>query len=1005
MAGLTAAHELVERGFQVTLVERRPRVELGGRSRSYDRDPRARDGNGHLGRLYPAEHGFRFLPGFYRHLDDTMARISLDPESSRAPNVLSNLRHIDEELLAVTGKVHIPIPAAPPSRPDLTRDWQRLLRFPKSLLDVGLTREDLGLFAERLWQIATSSAERRNQEYERIGWREFVGSLNRSDEYYWYLASGLTRTLIAAKASKTSTKTMGNIALQLLVCFSERGLTSDRVFNGPTNKVWIEPWLRQIEALAQERGTQFHLLPSRRVRHLELSGARVSRIDIEHLAWSAGGPRVIDRESLEGFDHVVCALSPDAVAGLTTHQMLEAEPRFTNLTKLVDPKKNRLEWMNGLQIYLKNDEVISPGHQIFLDSPWGLTSISQRQFWQDAQGHSDHLPPGQGALSIDISSWDLPGVRTNRCAKEIPPLEIFQEVLVQIRNALGNDVLKDENILGFYLDEAVGTSGSSVNLEPVLVNHVNTFALRPTATTSIKNLFLAGDYVQTKTDLACMESANEAARAAVNGILEATGHPGRCRMFDPIEHEPGWLKPFQDMDAIRYRRGLPWGGVRLGGAAVEASFAGSLATDLALGDHERGPIRDAGPVPHLPSPSNDPLALPQPVHRDRWFWDPHYRAEEETRNRARMGKTAADRVRHAAEEARPLSERQVQQWVPRTFAEPGRADLMFRRWRLSRLGLDGQDYLIPFQAYDCDAMVIHGHACNFDWLAEETARTGWAPAFWKNGAQKVGFAELWVMHYRDTLAAPYSEVVINFVVSPEEMAGQGGREYRWRTPYSSLVPMMDSTNRLFTPLLLLQESDDKKAKPPVGPIAYGNRLFGLNKQAGTIRIWRQGHSKGFAVVHEGQDVLWGAIDESASIFQDAADAAGLAREIGSLEMLRNTRQALQGEELGGGLVTRDHRETDPEAGDRPTVEIKAAYKFVPKLRLLREGDPANRVRWDTQSSSPLVDILEKMQFKPVIAARDPRLKAVLYLDGWPTPDREPREDQPDERQPEASAAE
>ena len=43
-----------------------------------------------------------------------------------------------------------------------------------------------------------------------------------------------------------------------------------------------------------------------------------------------------------------------------------------------------------------------------------------------------------------------------------------------------------------------------------------------------RNLFLAGDYVQTDIDLATMEGANESARAAVNAMLEepASGSAG-----------------------------------------------------------------------------------------------------------------------------------------------------------------------------------------------------------------------------------------------------------------------------------------------------------------------------------------------------------------------------------------------------------------------------------------------------------------------------------------------
>ena len=62
-----------------------------------------------------------------------------------------------------------------------------------------------------------------------------------------------------------------------------------------------------------------------------------------------------------------------------------------------------------------------------------------------------------------------------------------------------------------------------VNHEPLLINTAGSWRYRPEAVTRIPNLFLAADYVRTNTDIATMESANEAARRAVNGILDAAG--------------------------------------------------------------------------------------------------------------------------------------------------------------------------------------------------------------------------------------------------------------------------------------------------------------------------------------------------------------------------------------------------------------------------------------------------------------------------------------------------
>ena len=68
VAGLSAAHELAERGFQVRVFERKP--VLGGKARSIPVPNSGGNGRQPL----PGEHGFRFFPGFYKHVTDTMRR-------------------------------------------------------------------------------------------------------------------------------------------------------------------------------------------------------------------------------------------------------------------------------------------------------------------------------------------------------------------------------------------------------------------------------------------------------------------------------------------------------------------------------------------------------------------------------------------------------------------------------------------------------------------------------------------------------------------------------------------------------------------------------------------------------------------------------------------------------------------------------------------------------------------------------------------------------------------
>jgi hypothetical protein len=74
--------------------------------------------------------------------------------------------------------------------------------------------------------------------------------------------------------------------------------------------------------------------------------------------------------------------------------------------------------------------------------------------------------------------------------------------------------------------------------------------------TNIPNLFLAADFVRTYTDLATMEAANEAARRAVNGILDASGSSASICKVRPLP-EPWQLAPFRALDAVRWRLERP----------------------------------------------------------------------------------------------------------------------------------------------------------------------------------------------------------------------------------------------------------------------------------------------------------------------------------------------------------------------------------------------------------------------------------------------------------------
>jgi hypothetical protein len=95
--------------------------------------------------------------------------------------------------------------------------------------------------------------------------------------------------------------------------------------------------------------------------------------------------------------------------------------------------------------------------------------------------------------------------------------------------------------------------------EVLFINELRSWDLRPNAFTAIPNFFVAGDYARTNTDLATMEGANEAARRAVNCIIEASGARARpCKTWEL--HEPRIFLLWRWRDRRRYELGLPWRG-------------------------------------------------------------------------------------------------------------------------------------------------------------------------------------------------------------------------------------------------------------------------------------------------------------------------------------------------------------------------------------------------------------------------------------------------------------
>ncbi|MFG2969660.1 FAD-dependent oxidoreductase [Streptomyces sp. NPDC048288] len=544
VSGLSAAHELAERGYEVTVYEYYD--VLGGKARSIDVP-----GTGTGGRKpLPGEHGFRFFPGFYRNLPDTMRRI---PFPGNTNGVHDNLRNGTEELFARdSGRpdLHFPLrrATAPPAPGDLTPSWIRDQVL--SVLDLAthLPAHEAAYFADRLLVHLTSCDARREGQWEKVAWWDFIRAGEMSREYQVLLGIGQTRNLVATRAEIASTRTVGRVIIEALILWGllGRGMDGDadidRVLNAPTSEAWIDPWETHLRSL----GVEFVL--GTEVREVVYDGGRVT------------GVRVAARDGSRGrtitADHYVSALPVEHARVTWGPALRAADPQLARCDAL------QTDWMTGVMFYLRTPTPVVHGHINCLDSPWAVTGIGQTQFW-DGRDFARDYGDGQAheCLSTIISEWDKPGILYGKTARECTKDEIVSELWAQLKDGLndsGKTTLRDEDRLGWFMDPAVtGLGGPDPqNREQLLIHPTGTLYNRPSARTAVPNFFLAGDYVHTDVDLATMEGANESARRAVNALLDADGSTAaRCHLWELFR--PPEMEPLKRIDDVRYRLGLP----------------------------------------------------------------------------------------------------------------------------------------------------------------------------------------------------------------------------------------------------------------------------------------------------------------------------------------------------------------------------------------------------------------------------------------------------------------
>ncbi len=388
--------------------------------------------------------------------------------------------------------------------------------------------------------------------------------------FFRHFLEATPQTLLGQTSTNSDARTQGNISTQMFLDqFLDRERT-DGTLNGPTSLAWMDHWRRYLES----QGVEFN--------HGTLEGFIVFD---DQTIWpkvrrhfnEAQEPMNVEDEKKTTVlvrDYYVVALPLDRIQQIIReHNARGSRLQGEDFDRIEsfdtgDPTQphpgGEFAHMSGIQYYFGSDVHCVEGHIAYSDAEWGLSSISQPQFWQRKRGWWDGY---RGVISVDMTSWHVASKKLGRVAWHCTKEEIAEEVWNQVSRTLPNTDRLVPPPLFYHLDENLCLDESEKpyrNKAPFLLTRPGVYRKRPGRLNGDRgyevyygNLVFAGVYMATHTRMTTMEAANESGRHAVNGLLETDTFVGsRCRVWNPENNEHPDLRSLVDLDRELFRCGL-----------------------------------------------------------------------------------------------------------------------------------------------------------------------------------------------------------------------------------------------------------------------------------------------------------------------------------------------------------------------------------------------------------------------------------------------------------------
>lgn len=520
IAGLSAAHELVRRGYTVAVYEAGP--EAGGFFRSA-RLPRHR--------AMPSEYSWHGMGPWYHNVFDLMRQIPFDETGSVYEKALS--RPIDFGIFPDDGSAQFydRALASVPAMFRMTRWWEVL---------------GWGWLMLKTWTARRRTLERYSTLLAAGAWSKVLGERAART---WRACFG---PWIGSDWTHCSLHTAGQFFRHQLINAPAHHHPADEhgpswlhgagdgwlLLRGPSSEYWFDKWVDSLRSAGVE------VVFDQALERLAFDGTRVVEARL------ASGRSVTA-------DHYILATDPFTAAEIVARTPeLECDPELGRLKPVTRDGPHfqvsfRIAFTEPIRFPRKRTAVV------VADSEFNLTLFAQEQVWDRA------VELGQGVQSLWTGTscaatvpGRLYGLPVRRCTKE----QFVEEVKAQIlscraldelvRQANAGRGLKDFEILRIEVWHEWHFDPQGLRHDQrKWVNSTTTQAFQPGQVTSVPNLFLAGAHTRTSADVWSIEAAVESGRRAARGIDPQV----------PVleQFTPPWLKFLADLDDLCYRFGAP----------------------------------------------------------------------------------------------------------------------------------------------------------------------------------------------------------------------------------------------------------------------------------------------------------------------------------------------------------------------------------------------------------------------------------------------------------------